>query len=413
MRLGADRHARAWGTLAALMAAGAWTAVAHGAPSTWDPLLPHALAPLSAQTSDEVIARDLGAIDGWERVLATLPGARNDPWRSASARAWLRAAREEYEDNDRQGFPQAAFAQAVTLIDEIERGAAVATYDNPPPPANVAGSVRVADSLQSRLRRLEHNPGFKCAIEELADMEVELAWAGNEQVDQGTCKTSPHIARAALLAAEAQRKVEGCVPAPVAANPEPEVPVPQPERVPHVPVRVPTAEELRIPRSVHFALGEDYIPTVSHRVIARIANVLRKYPSIAVRLVGHTDSRGGYAYNLALSRRRVDAVRGVLLEMGIDSLRISHDYRGKSQLYSVEDSKRGFALNRRVDMVFVDSEGRDIRATSQEEDLQLESGPAVKHSTAAQATKPAAHRPAAHRRAPRRRAGPATRADAP
>ena len=47
---------------------------------------------LGAQRSDEIIARDLAAIDVWNAKLDSLPGAANDPWRAAAARAWLDAA---------------------------------------------------------------------------------------------------------------------------------------------------------------------------------------------------------------------------------------------------------------------------------------------------------------------------------
>src|SRR5436309_14873702 len=78
--------------------------------------LPRTLHPLSARTSDEAVAADLATIDAWQRQLDTLPGAFKDVWRWASAKAWLDAARIEYEDNDRTGFPQAAFTRAVSLV---------------------------------------------------------------------------------------------------------------------------------------------------------------------------------------------------------------------------------------------------------------------------------------------------------
>jgi len=129
---------------------------------------------------------------------------------------------------------------------------------------------------------------------------------------------------------------------------------------------------------VHFALNEFVISPTSRSVIDGIAALLQKYPTVTARLVGHTDSRGSMEYNLRLSKRRVDAARAVFLEMGIDSSRLATDYRGKSETYAIEDSKRGFALNRRVEMVFVDSAGNDIRGERQEGDLQLEADRATK-----------------------------------
>ena len=111
---------------------------------------------------------------------------------------------------------------------------------------------------------------------------------------------------------------------------------------------------------------------IPRNVIAGIAALLLEYPSIAVLLEGHTDSRASAAYNLELSRRRVQAVREAFLDMGVDPARIATTYRGKEAPTAAETSERGFALNRRVEMIFVDSEGREIKATAQEDDLQLE-----------------------------------------
>ena len=335
--------------------------------------LPRTLTPLRRQTSDRVIAGDLDAIDEWQAKLDSLPGAGADVWRAAGARAWLNAAQVEYTDNDRQGFAGAAFERGVALISEIEKGAAPVDSANAPKAVIPRGSVKVADSLYAQLESLKHNPGFRCAREPLAQLEVELAWTGNEQIDQGDCRTSPHLARAHELARTAQELVEKCIPPPVAHLEEPPVPVPA-DTVRVVHVEVPTKEELRIPRNVHYALNEFTISPTSHRVIAGIAALLVKYPTITARLVGHTDSRGSAAYNLELSKRRVNAARSEFVAMGIDSSRLSTAYKGKSDIYAIEDSKKGFALNRRVEMVFVDSQGKDISGERQEGDLQLEDG---------------------------------------
>ena len=138
------------------------------------------------------------------------------------------------------------------------------------------------------------------------------------------------------------------------------------DTVPVPVVTLPTVEELRIPMNVHFALDQSDITPASHGIIEHIAALLRRYPSITVQLVGHTDSRGDSSYNLHLSERRVLAVRTVFLELGIDPMRLIVSYRGKADLTSAEDSRRGLALNRRVEMTFVVQEG----------DLQVETGAA-------------------------------------
>jgi outer membrane protein OmpA-like peptidoglycan-associated protein len=326
--------------------------------------LGHTLHPLAHQTSDAVIAGDLALIDAWRARLDSLPGTAQDPWRAAAARGWLEAARQEYLDNDRTGFPQAAFERAVAMVGQIENGTEPASNQSVATAVPPRGTVRVADSLYVRLERMKRDPNFLCAATELANLEIELGWAGNEQVDQGDCKSSAHLARANDLVRVARQKIDACTPPPVVAQrAEP----PAPPRV------LPTVEELRIARNVHFALARADISPASHAVVAGIAALLAKYPSITMRLEGHTDSRGDAAYNLALSRRRVMATRAEFETFGIDTTRMSIAYKGKSELYASEDSKRGYALNRRVEMVFVDPEGRDIQTTRQEGDLQIES----------------------------------------
>ena len=116
--------------------------------------LPRTLTPLRRQTSDRAIAGDLDAIDAWQARLDSLPGAGADVWRAAGAKAWLNAAQVEYTDNDRQGFASAAFERGVALISEIEKGAAPVDSANAPKAVIPRGSVKVADSLYTRLESL-------------------------------------------------------------------------------------------------------------------------------------------------------------------------------------------------------------------------------------------------------------------
>jgi outer membrane protein OmpA-like peptidoglycan-associated protein len=366
-------------TLAAWFAAGA----AAARPTPGDT----ALTIIKNRVSDEAIAHDLGLIDSWRARLDGLPAAAQDPWRAAAARTWLEAARVEYTDGDETRFPEVAFTRAAALISQIEAGAPPIVRGIVPNDSLPEGTSRVGGDLWFRLEKLKEHPGFACAAADIAMLEVQLAWASNEAVDQGGCKTDPHMAEATRLAREARLQAEACGAQPAAEKRERPAPAaPAPTAPVEAPApQLPTAEELEIPRNVHFGLNRADISTVSHDVIAGVAGVLRKYPSISVRLEGHTDSRASAAYNLELSKRRVMAVYGVFLDMGIDSVRLTTAYKGKAELTATEDSNRGFALNRRVEMIFVDSEGREIKAQSQEQDLQLEREP---HTPPRPATKP-------------------------
>jgi len=82
--------------------------------------------------------------------------------------------------------------------------------------------------------------------------------------------------------------------------------------------------------------------------IARVANVLNKYPQTTIRVEGHTDSTGSEDYNQVLSERRAQAVKNTLTQRGVDPRRIQTVGFGESQPISSSD-----AVNRRVSIVII------------------------------------------------------------
>jgi len=67
-------------------------------------------------------------------------------------------------------------------------------------------------------------------------------------------------------------------------------------------------------------------------VLDSLANILRAHPTMQVRLVAYTDSRGSSAYNLQLSRKRAAAAVAYLVRHGISKQRISSAGRGDANL---------------------------------------------------------------------------------
>jgi hypothetical protein len=109
-------------------------------------------------------------------------------------------------------------------------------------------------------------------------------------------------------------------------------------------------------------------------VVARIAAVLVKYPDVKVDLEGHTDSRGSAEYNLALSKRRAEAVKAGLVAAGVDAARITTSFAGKANLLNAEKDVTDLALNRRVDFKYYDANGASIKAEKQTGDIQVGKG---------------------------------------
>ena len=67
-------------------------------------------------------------------------------------------------------------------------------------------------------------------------------------------------------------------------------------------------------------------------------------------IIGHTDSKGSDAYNMALGMRRAIAVRDKLIEFGLDPARIlSVESRGESEPIAPNDTEQGRFENRRIE----------------------------------------------------------------
>lgn len=82
--------------------------------------------------------------------------------------------------------------------------------------------------------------------------------------------------------------------------------------------------------------------------LARVANILNRYPQTTIRVEGHTDSKGSEAYNQALSEKRSQAVKTALIQRGVDPTRIQTVGFGEAQPISSND-----AMNRRVVIVII------------------------------------------------------------
>ncbi len=103
---------------------------------------------------------------------------------------------------------------------------------------------------------------------------------------------------------------------------------------------------------IHFDVNSARIQTRSESAVAQIALVLRTHHAWRMRVEGHTDSDGGVAYNLALSRRRASAVvHDLVARYGIAAGRLQAAGYGLSRPVASNSTEAGKALNRRVELV--------------------------------------------------------------
>jgi outer membrane protein OmpA-like peptidoglycan-associated protein len=92
------------------------------------------------------------------------------------------------------------------------------------------------------------------------------------------------------------------------------------------------------------------VPTPSASAkIARVGSILQKYPQTIVQVVGHTDNRGNYNYNLNLSQQRARNVANSVKNSGV-----ANQVFAKGCSYSKSlvpnTTPENMALNRRVEI---------------------------------------------------------------
>ena len=101
-----------------------------------------------------------------------------------------------------------------------------------------------------------------------------------------------------------------------------------------------------------FEVNKAVIKPESNGVLREIASVMNQYKDLRIRIVGHTDSDGKDADNLALSKQRAAAVKESLVsEYGIDPSRMETDGKGESEPVGDNQTKEGKAANRRVEFI--------------------------------------------------------------
>lgn len=88
--------------------------------------------------------------------------------------------------------------------------------------------------------------------------------------------------------------------------------------------------------------------------LAPLASYLKETPGITVALVGHTDSKGQLSQNIALSKRRAEAVRARLIQdYGVPSGQLQAEGMGYLAPIASNLTQQGRETNRRVEVILV------------------------------------------------------------
>ena len=88
----------------------------------------------------------------------------------------------------------------------------------------------------------------------------------------------------------------------------------------------------------------------------KLATTLNKYDDTNLHVLGHTDNTGTDKYNLALSKKRANAIKAYLMEQNVTGSRMDIQGLGESDPLATNETVEGRQLNRRVEIVIVANE---------------------------------------------------------
>jgi type IX secretion system PorP/SprF family membrane protein len=108
-----------------------------------------------------------------------------------------------------------------------------------------------------------------------------------------------------------------------------------------------------VSKTILFEFDKSVVKKESYGELESIVNLLEMNPTYKLSLEGHTDAVGTEAYNVGLSKNRVNAVRDFLVMNGIAAERIIIQHHGEGKPVAANDNANGRKSNRRVDVEII------------------------------------------------------------
>ena len=104
--------------------------------------------------------------------------------------------------------------------------------------------------------------------------------------------------------------------------------------------------------NIYFDLDQYFIRPDAEVELAKIIDVMIKYPQLKVHIKSHTDSRQTEAYNMRLSNFRAKSTMSYMIKKGVAKERLTAKGYGETEPVADNSTETGRALNRRVEIKY-------------------------------------------------------------
>jgi outer membrane protein OmpA-like peptidoglycan-associated protein len=259
---------------------------------------------------------------------------------------------------------QAAFAAAKMDPDIVKKAplalqnaessllAAENLYQSDAEPAEVSHQAYLALQRTAIAKEIALQKAAEETIEAVSSERAKvLLEARTKEAERATKRAEEQTALLATKTAEAQEAADAAR----AAE----------ERAKQLEAEVAQLQGVKSERGLVITLGDVLFDTGKAELkggavatIGKIANFMHTYPTRKLLIEGFTDSRGSDAFNRDLSERRANAVRSALTAVGVEGERIAVRGYGEGYPVASNDTPEGRQLNRRVEVIISDEDGR-------------------------------------------------------
>ncbi len=102
--------------------------------------------------------------------------------------------------------------------------------------------------------------------------------------------------------------------------------------------------------TIYFDFDKHEMRPSEKEKLHKVIEFMQEHPHVKIGLAGHACSVGALDYNLVLSAKRAEAVRGYLVENGIKPERLELSFYGETKPAEPNDPQTGNPLNRRAEI---------------------------------------------------------------
>ncbi len=112
--------------------------------------------------------------------------------------------------------------------------------------------------------------------------------------------------------------------------------------------KIAAAKNRFVNQNIHFDFDSSELSSMAKMLLKEKAEWLSANPGVSVTIEGHCDKRGTNGYNLALGDRRAESVRTFLVDLGVDSSRLTTVSYGEERPLDRGNGESAWAKNRRA-----------------------------------------------------------------